>query len=145
MYHFVFDQINRTSQDRQVGKINRQYALKHNQVQQNMDIEGGEFICLSAMKNYLRKKKPILLLSLHPGFLLSEKWRNRPTFVRYVKRFMEQKKIYDAIKFYPYIYDAVDLKQISAFSIYKMRYIRSKSAHNSQILCTKLRIEKPFI
>ena len=111
----------------------------------NMDIEGGEFICLSAMKNYLREKKPILLLSLHPGFLLSEKWRNRPTFVRYVKRFMEQKKIYDAVKFYPYIYDAVDLKEISAFSIFKMRYIRSKSAHNSQILCTKHRIEKSFI
>jgi FkbM family methyltransferase len=110
----------------------------------NMDIEGGEYICLGEMKSWLRKNKPILLLSLHPGFLLSDKWRKRPTIVRYLKRIIEQKKIFDAIKSYPYIYDATELKIISALSIYKLKYLRSKSAHNSQILCMKNRIEKPF-
>lgn len=107
----------------------------------NMDIEGGEYICLTAMRNYLRKNKPILLLSLHPGFLLTDKWRNRNHIIRYLKRFIEQKKIFDAIKDYPYIYDAINLKKISAFSIFKLKYVRSKSAHNSQILCVKNRIK----
>ena len=108
----------------------------------NMDIEGGEYVCLSAMRSYLWRKKPTLLLSLHPGFLLTDKWRKMPIVVRYLKRFIEQSKVFTAVMPYPYIYNAVDLKRIHAFSVFKPKYIRSKSAHNSQILCVNKRISK---
>lgn len=38
-----------------------------------MDIEGGEIIVLPAMKNYLKKEKPILYLSMHPCFFKDPK------------------------------------------------------------------------
>jgi FkbM family methyltransferase len=108
----------------------------------NMDIEGGEYVCLSAMRSYLWRKKPTLLLSLHPGFLLTDKWRKMPVMVRYLKRFIEQTKVFTAVMLYPYIYNAVDLKRIYAFSVFSPKYIRSKSAHNSQILCMNKSISK---
>lgn len=106
----------------------------------NMDIEGGEYICLSNMYTYLRENKPKLLLSLHPGFLLTPNQKLKSLLWRYINRIFEQRKIFKSIWFYPYIYDAVTLKRISPFSIFRLKYIRSKSAHNSQILCMKYRI-----
>lgn len=108
----------------------------------NMDIEGGEFVVLGSMISWLRIRKPILLLSLHPGFLLTDKWRERPLFIRYIKRIIEQKKIYMAIRVYPYIYDAITLKRVFPFTIFRFKYVRSRSAHNSQILCLNFKIQK---
>ena len=63
----------------------------------NLDIEGGEYIVLPAMQNWLALRKPVLLLSLHPGFLLSEKHRRQIKFVRYLRRYWEQRKIFNSI------------------------------------------------
>jgi FkbM family methyltransferase len=107
----------------------------------NMDIEGGEYICLGTMIPWLRKNRPILLLSLHPGFLLNAKQARSNVLIRYLKRVKEQSKIYKSISFYPYIYDAVTLRRILPLSVFKLKYLRSKSAHNSQILCTNFEIK----
>lgn len=107
----------------------------------NMDIEGGEFICLSQMYSWLRVNKPILLLSLHPGFLLTPNQKERTLLFRYIKRIYDQRIIFKSIWFYRYLYDAVTLKRISPFSIFSLKYLRSKSAHNSQILCMNNRIK----
>jgi FkbM family methyltransferase len=107
----------------------------------NMDIEGGEYICLGTMIPWLRKNRPILLLSLHPGFLLNAKQARSNVLIRYLKRVKEQSKIYKSISFYPYIYDAVTLRRILPPSVFKLKYLRSKSAHNSQILCTNFEIK----
>jgi len=107
----------------------------------NMDIEGGEYICLSSMIPWLRENRPILLLSLHPGFLLNAKQIKSNVFIRYYRRVKEQAKIYKAICFYPYVYDAVTLMRILPFSVFRLKYLRSKSAHNSQLLCTNFEIK----
>ena len=107
----------------------------------NMDIEGGEYICLGTMIPWLRKNRPILLLSLHPGFLLNAKQSRSNVLIRYLKRVKEQSKIYKSISFYPYIYDAVTLRRILPPSVFKLKYLRSKAAHNSQILCTNFEIK----
>jgi len=102
----------------------------------NMDIEGGEYICIGAMGSYLRKNQTTLLLSLHPGFLLSQKQSRLPIFFRYIKRIKEQGKIFRVVKNYPFIYDVLTMKKISPYSLYTIKYLRSKNALNSQILCT---------
>jgi FkbM family methyltransferase len=107
----------------------------------NLDIEGGEYIVLPAMQNWLALRQPILLLSLHPGFLLSEKHRRQIKFVRYLRRFWEQTKIFNSIKLYQYIYDVHSGKRISSFLIFRFKYIRSKHAAYNQILCSSHRLE----
>jgi len=107
----------------------------------NMDIEGGEYICLGTMIPWLRKNRPSLLLSLHPGFLLNAKQARSNVLIRYFKRVKEQSKIYKSISFYPYVYDAVTLRRILPLSVFNLKYLRSKSAHNSQILCTNFEIK----
>jgi FkbM family methyltransferase len=102
----------------------------------NLDIEGGEYIVLPAMQNWLALRKPVLLLSLHPGFLLSEKHRRQIKFVRYLRRYWEQRKIFNSIKLYEYIYDVDSGNRISSFQIFRFKYIRSKHAAYSQILCS---------
>jgi FkbM family methyltransferase len=101
----------------------------------NMDIEGGEYIVLPAMKNWLKKRKPALLLSLHPGFLLSIKQKKRNKIFRYIKRFIEQRKIYSSITAYEFIYDVQSGKRISSLGIFRLKFVRSKSGQYSQILC----------
>jgi FkbM family methyltransferase len=101
----------------------------------NMDIEGGEYIVLPAMKDWLRERKPTFLLSLHPGFLLSVKQKKKAKILRYIKRFKEQRKIYNSIKFYKFIYDIESGKKISSLGIFRLKFVRSKSGQYSQILC----------
>ena len=101
----------------------------------NLDIEGGEYIILPSMIKFLKENKPTLLLSLHPGFMLNEKQRNRNVILRYFKRILEQKKIYDAIKSYRFIIDIDSGTRISSLSIFKLKFLRSKSAQYSQVLC----------
>ena len=107
----------------------------------NLDIEGGEYIVLPAMQNWLALRQPVLLLSLHPGFLLSEKQRRQIKFVRYVRRFREQRKIFNSIKLYKYIYDVDSGKRISSFQIFRFKFIRSKHAAYSQILCSSYSLD----
>jgi FkbM family methyltransferase len=101
----------------------------------NMDIEGGEYIVLPAMKNWLKERKPTLLLSLHPGFLLSAEQKKKAKVLRYIKRFKEQRKLYNSIKFYNFIYDVESGKKISSLGIFRLKFVRSKSGQYSQILC----------
>jgi FkbM family methyltransferase len=101
----------------------------------NMDIEGGEYIVLPAMKNWLKESKPTLLLSLHPGFLLSIKQKKRIKILRYIKRFVEQRKIYSSINCYEFVYDVQSGKRISSLGIFRLKFVRSKSGQYSQILC----------
>jgi len=108
----------------------------------NMDIEGGEYICLGPMRSYLQEKKPTLLLSLHQGFLLTTKQSQLPIIIRYLKRIREQNKIFRVIKNYPYIYDVVTMKRIYPHSLYKLKYLRGKNSLNCQILCTTKRLNK---
>lgn len=102
----------------------------------NMDIEGGEFIVLPAMQKWLRERKPILLLSLHPGFLLSDVQKNQPKWIRYLRRYIEQIKIFKAIKSYDFIYSVESNKRIKSIEIFRLKFVRSKSGQYSQILCS---------
>lgn len=102
----------------------------------NMDIEGGEYIVLPAMKKWLRHRTPTLLISLHPGFLLDIRQKKRARFLRYIARFTEQRKIYNSIKFYKFIYDVDSGKRIFSLSVFRLKFLRSKSGQYSQILCS---------
>ena len=55
-----------------------------------VDIEGGEAIVLPSMKNYLKRNKPVLHLSMHPPFFKNAK--------------EDTKKIIDALEIYNNIY-----------------------------------------
>jgi FkbM family methyltransferase len=102
----------------------------------NLDIEGGEFIVLPAMQNWLKITKPIMLLSLHPGFLLTDKQKSRPIWLRYFRRFIEQRKIYNAVKFYEYLYSVETGRRIKSIEIFRLKFVRSKSGQYSQVLCS---------
>lgn len=71
-----------------------------------MDIEGGEYVVIPSMANYLKTNRPTLYLSLHPRFLRhidgKKIWDKilRP-FVRVAKT----AKILQSLKSYKYIYD----------------------------------------
>ena len=108
----------------------------------NMDIEGGEYIVLPAMNNWIRKRRPMLLLSLHPGFLLDKKKKKKPKLYRYIRRFTEQRKIYNSIKLYKYIYDVESEKRISSLDVFRLKFVRSKSGQYSQILCSNFSLKE---
>ena len=83
----------------------QQYILDHSIDDYNfikMDIEGGEFIILPSLLDFLKQKKPTLHLSLHSP-LISE-----------VKKKM--KKIYEVVNIYDYMYDN-NLREIKKESI----------------------------
>lgn len=104
----------------------------------NMDIEGGEYICLPSMKVWLAKSKPKLLLSLHPGFLLN---RNRKCKVlNYIYRIRKQQKLFDALRVYPYIYDVSVFKRMSPFSLFRLKFLRGKEGRDLQILCSFIKL-----
>ena len=76
-----------------------------------MDIEGAEEFVLPSMKDYLRKEKPSLLLSLH--------------FPLYSNRSETLSQIADALSSYTYIYSE-DLKPISLLPYLKKRLFLDK-------------------
>lgn len=101
-----------------------------------IDIEGGEYIVLPAMKNFLKIYKPTLLISIHPGFIRGQ-WHNifgkfRNILLRYVDNF----KLYRSIYGYKYYYDVEERKSISLLRLFTFRYIRGNSASECQILAT---------
>jgi FkbM family methyltransferase len=82
-----------------------------------MDIEGGEFYVLKSMKNYLRKKRPTLHLSIHGPFLYKE-FPNLEKILKHVIllkavrgalcilfRLIKYLEIYRSIKMYRYMYN----------------------------------------
>jgi FkbM family methyltransferase len=100
----------------------------------NMDIEGGEYICLPSMRDWLLKRKPKLLLSLHPGFLL--KRTHKLKALNYIYRIRKQQKIFNVLKVYPYIYDVSKFKKMSPFSLFRLKFLRGKEGRDLQILCS---------
>jgi FkbM family methyltransferase len=108
----------------------------------NMDIEGGEYIVLPAMKNWIRERRPTLLLSLHPGFLLNIKQKKKLKLLRYMRRYTEQIKIYNSVKIYKYIYDVDSEKRISSLGVFRLKFVRSKSGQYSQILCSNYSLKQ---
>lgn len=99
----------------------------------NMDIEGGEYICLPAMKDWLILRKPKLLLSLHPGFLMKK--RNKINILGYAARIIKQVKLFNTIRIFPYIYDVSNSKKISSLNLFKIKFLRGKEGKDLQILC----------
>ena len=100
----------------------------------NMDIEGGEYICLPAMRDWFVIRKPKLLLSLHPGFLLKKTNRINP--LGYFRRIIKQIRLFNSIKVFPYIYDVITGNKISALSLFKVKFLRGREGKDLQILCS---------
>ena len=83
-----------------------------------MDIEGGEFYVLKSMKNYLKKNRPVLHLSLHGPFLYKElpfleKVLKPKILLKVVRgtlcvlfRIIKYFEIYRSINMYRYIYNS---------------------------------------
>ena len=67
-----------------------------------MDIEGGEYLILPTMVDYLRAHRPTLHLSLHPCYL---KLRPLGVLGRLIRRFTATRRILRSIRFYRYLYD----------------------------------------
>jgi len=107
----------------------------------NMDIEGGEYICLPSMRDWLIDSRPKLLLSLHPGFLQNRTRKYK--VLNYIIRIRKQQKIFSALRVYPYIYDVSVFKKMSPFSLFRLKFLRGKEGRDLQILCSfnKLPIE----
>lgn len=136
----LFDEINFNSKSKSIEVMGYTIEDLQNMVDTkitfiNLDIEGGEYIILPSMIKFLNENKPTLLLSLHPGFMLTNKEKNQSVLLRYFKRVLEQKKIYASIKSYPFIFDVDSGKRISSLSIFKLKFLRSKSGKYSQVLC----------
>jgi hypothetical protein len=67
-----------------------------------MDIEGGEYLILPTMREYLRTQRPTLHLSLHPCYL-----KLRPLGLpgRVIARLTATYRILRCVRFYRYMYD----------------------------------------
>jgi len=100
----------------------------------NMDIEGGEYICLPSMVKWIKTRKPKLLLSLHPGFLLKKS--NKFISAKYIIRLFRQLVLYKSLRIYPYIYDVSLSKQISPLALFRLKFLRGKDGKDLQVLCS---------
>lgn len=67
-----------------------------------MDIEGGEYLVLPTMLEYLRTQRPTLHLSLHPCYL---KLKPLGILGRLIARFTKTWRILRCVRFYRYLYD----------------------------------------
>jgi FkbM family methyltransferase len=82
-----------------------------------MDIEGGEYLVIPTMKNYLLKHRPTLYVKLHPGFLgKREKLDIANRILRVFLRFISTLRILNMLNFYGHLYD-VEGNEISPFSL----------------------------
>ncbi len=110
----------------------------------NMDIEGGEYICLPAMNKWLELRKPKLLLSLHPGFLLNK--TSKLNLKTYWIRFFRQIKLFNCLRIFPYIYDLNTSKQIAPLALFRLKFLRGKIGRDLQILCSfnKLSLDETY-
>ena len=74
-----------------------------------MDIEGGEYLVLGGMKNYLQKIRPTLYLSLHPKNLGRTPRSNMPEFLISLKRrflrFRSALNVLNCLNGYRHLYD----------------------------------------
>jgi FkbM family methyltransferase len=100
----------------------------------NMDIEGGEYICLPPMINWLEKRKPKLLLSLHPGFLMKKS--SKFNLKTYKIRFLRQLELFNCLSIFPYIYDLNTSKQITPLALFRIKFLQGKNGRDLQILCS---------
>ena len=100
----------------------------------NMDIEGGEYICLPSMVKWIKTRKPKILLSLHPGFLLKKS--NKFISAKYIIRLFRQLVLYKSLRIYPYIYDVSLSKQISPLALFRLKFLRGKDGKDLQVLCS---------
>lgn len=100
----------------------------------NMDIEGGEYICLPSMVKWLEERKPKLLLSLHPGFLIKKS--SKINLIPYGTRLLRQIKLFACLKSFPYIYDVSTCKQIPPSALFSIKFLRGKAGKDLQILCS---------
>ena len=101
-----------------------------------IDIEGGEYIILPAMKNFLKINKPTLLISIHPGFIRGKWHSNFGKFINILLRYVDNFKLLRSIYGYKYYYDVERRKSISLLRLFTFQYIRGNSASECQILAT---------
>jgi len=103
-----------------------------------LDIEGGEYIVLPAMKKFLTIYKPTLLISIHPGFIRGG-WSNIFGKIKNIAwRYVDNYKLLKSIYGYKYYYDAETKRKISPFSLFRLQYIRATSGSECQILVTNI-------
>jgi len=103
-----------------------------------IDIEGGEYIVLPAMRNFLVTYRPTLLISIHPGFIRGG-WNNNFGKIKNIAlRYVDNYKLLKSIYGYKYYYDAESKKKISPFSLFRFQYIRGISGNECQILVTNI-------
>lgn len=107
-----------------------------------MDIEGGEYLILPAMKKYINQHKPTLLISLHPGFLRIKMSNILFKAINIFNRYIDHLKLIFLFKSYKYCFDIENQKKISLFQLLSFRYIKSQSASDSSILLTDTKWNK---
>jgi hypothetical protein len=100
----------------------------------SLDIEGGEYICLPSMVKWFKTRKPKLLLSLHPGFLIKKS--NKFISAKYIIRFLRQLELFKSLRIFPYIYDVGLSKQISPLALFRFKFLRGKEGKDLQVLCS---------
>jgi FkbM family methyltransferase len=104
----------------------------------NMDIEGGEYRCVPAMRDFLKLHRPDFLLSLHPGFnapfeILSS---NRFIVGKILFRLYWQFRILLAVRGYKYCIDVKNEKPIPIIRLLSRYFLRGRGGNQCQILLT---------
>jgi len=104
----------------------------------NIDIEGGEFKCLPAMRDYLKSQSPDLLLSLHPGFnVRSVFFRSNYFFIlKLISRIYWNLEIIRSAKSYRFCVDVSRNRTISIWHLLSPRFLSGKNGNECQILFT---------
>lgn len=103
---------------RKIKGLDFESFIKSNNIEEcnfiKMDIEGGEYIVIESMKNYLQNNRPTLYLSLHPKILGRPLQSELPEFInsfkRRILRFSSTLKIINCLSGYRYLYDVTGTK-----------------------------------
>ena len=104
----------------------------------NIDIEGGEFKCLPAMRAYLKSHSPDLLLSLHPGFNVRSIFFRSNYFLilKLISRIYWNLKIIRSTKSYRFCVDVSRRRVIPIWTLLTPRFLSGKNGNECQILFT---------
>ena len=87
----------------------------------NMDIEGNQYICLPSVVKWFETRKPRLLLSLYPEFLIKKS--NKFISVKFIIRFLGQLELFEYLRIFPYIYNVSLSKQISPLALFRLKFL----------------------
>jgi FkbM family methyltransferase len=134
--HFGVNKFDKFVEGISIESLSKRFGLDFSFI--NIDIEGGEFNCLPAMRDYLKLNSPDLLLSLHPGFNVRSVFLRSNYFfiLKLISRIYWNLEIIRSTNSYHFCVDVSRKRSISKWSLLSPRFLSGKNGNECQVLFT---------